>query len=169
MEIRVRTPMGLFSITTYNIRMEALDREDMKKALKGQRLGKLTRLNVKVLRLEIEKKLEPLELTYGVKFQLGRIKFDDISFRSKIEAQLLSPASGESADAIHFKNQCRRYGLQPSDFNKQVTLPRYSKFTGMKGRITGINTRAKKYPILITLEDGRKTKNASHFVKELLK
>ena len=169
MEIRVRTPMGLFSITRYNIRMEALDREDMKKALKGQRLGRLTKEDLRDLRKEINKKLKPLEMTYGIKISLGRsIKFDSVSFRVRLEGTLLSPSGGESADAVHFKSLCWVHGLKPSDFGREITFPAYGKFPGRKGRITGINTRAKKYPILVTLEDGTKIKNAAHFVKGLL-
>lgn len=149
--------------------METLDREDLKKALKGERIGRLTKEHFKTIRKEIADKLKPLEITYGIKFHLGRIRFDDVSFRGRLEGTLLSPSGNDSAEAVQFKNSCLRYGLQPSDYNKTVTLPIYSKFAGKNGRISGINTRAKKYPIIITLSDGTRTKNAVHFVKELLK
>jgi hypothetical protein len=149
--------------------MEALDREDMKKALKGERIGKLTREHFKTIRKEIADKLKPLEITYGIKFNLGRIRFDDVSFRGRLEGTLLSPSGGDSADLVHFKKHCFIYGLKPTDYNKMVTLPAYSRFAGKSGRISGINTRAKKYPIIITLADGTRTKHAAHFVKELLK
>jgi hypothetical protein len=149
--------------------METLDREDLKKALKGERIGRLSKEHFKTIRKEIAEKLKPLEITYGIKFNLGRIRFDEVSFRGKLEGTLLTPSGGDSSDAILFKNKCHYYGLQPSDFGKEVKLPRYSKFPGRRGKISGINTRAKKYPIIITLEDGTQTKNAVHFIKELLK
>lgn len=149
--------------------METLERQDLKKALSGKRISSLTKRDIANLRKEIDQKLESLELTYGIQLRVGNIRYDSVSFRTKLEGKLLSPSGGESADAVQFKNNCFHYGLQPSDFNRKVTLPLRGKFSGKKGKITGINTRSRKYPILVTLDNGQKVKNAASFIKDLLK
>ena len=149
--------------------METLERQDLKKALSGKRIGRLTKRDIANLRKEINQKLESLELTYGVQLRLRNIRYDGVSFRGKLEGELLSPAGGESVEAIHFKENCYRFGLKTEDYNREITLPPHSKFANMKGKITGVNTKAKKYPIIITLSNGSHIKYSYIFIKDLLK
>ena len=130
-----------------------LEREDIKKSLRDNKLNKMDRKTVELLRSEIEGKLEILAKIYGIKLSLGRIHYDDLGFRTQLRAKLQTTELGISAEQLAFERLCWRYKFDKEDYGKEVVFPS-GKFRGVKGRITGFNTRAKRYPIVVTREDG---------------
>lgn len=145
-----------------------IERTDLKKMLKAENISRFDRSNIEEMRKEINRQLAILEKTYGVSIQVGRIRFSDVSFKANLEATLLHPEStaGDSAEEIEFKRACFRVGLKPEHYNQKVKL--HGKFAGLKGRITKINTRAKKYPVVIQLDDGRMVKMTAFGVLQQL-
>jgi hypothetical protein len=148
--------------------METLDRTDIKKALSDNQVKVLDRAKIREIRAEMARKLSVISLTYGVDIRINKIRFDDVSFKATISGTLINTKSGKSAEEVHFGRHCWRWGLDSSDYNREVTFPPQSKFRGKKGRIVGINPRAKTYPVLIQMSDGTMTKNAVSFVKIML-
>lgn len=126
--------------------------------LKAEKISRFNRSNIEEMRDEINRQLAILEKTYGVSIQLGRIRFTDVSFKASLEAKLTNPdsPSGDSTEEIEFKRACYRVGLKPEHYNQKVKLN--GRFAGLTGRITRINTRAKKYPVVVQLDDGRMVK-----------
>jgi hypothetical protein len=90
-----------------------------------------------------------LEITYGISITLGRVKYDGISFRSKIAGKILITEDGLSTDRHKWNSHAHLFGLKNSDFGKEVSI------SGKIGRIVGINTRSKKYPILVKRADDK--------------
>lgn len=136
-----------------------LERDDIKKSLRNSRLTKLDRESVLNLQKEIKEKLDVIGEIYGVKLEVGRIKFDSIGFKASISAQIESfedkflgqQISGEQAAferAVFWL-----VGIDKSNFNEEVVFPG-GKFRGQKGNIVAINKRAKKYPVIIRLKNG---------------
>lgn len=145
-----------------------MERTDLKKALKGQKISELDKASIELLRAEINEKLSVIESTYGVSIKLSRIRYGDISFKASLEAKLLSPDSrlGPSVDEIEFRRLCWKAGLRPEHYNKQVKLS--GKLANMTGRIVRINTRAKRYPVIVQLDDGRMAKMSGPGAREQL-
>jgi hypothetical protein len=148
--------------------MEQLDREDLKKALRGQTIHQFDRKNVRELIKEINKKLEVVELTYGVKIKFGRFRFDGVSFKSRVEGSILSNQDGLSADKIKWDQRCSLVGLKKTDFGKKITFMS-GRFAYKSGTICGINVKAKTYPVLIKMEDGIIIKSSVLSIVRLLK
>lgn len=149
--------------------MDELDRTDIKKALQGNQFRKLDRARIRELRVEMQRKLSTIALTYGIDIKINKIRFDDISFKANISGSVANTLSGKSAEEIQFSRHCWIANLQPNDYNREVTFSGLSRFKGRRGRIVGINPRAKTYPVLIKMDDGTLTKNAVSFVKLILK
>jgi len=148
--------------------MEQLEREDLKKALRGNLIHQFDRKNVREIIKEINKKLEVVELTYGVKIRFGRFRFDGVSFRSKVEGSIISNQDGLSPEKVKWDMNCSLFGLQRSDFGKQITFPT-GRFANLTGTVSGINVKAKKYPILVKLNDGRFIKTSATSIVKLFK
>jgi hypothetical protein len=134
--------------------MEQLDREDLKKALRGQTIHQFDRKNVREIIKEMNNKLQIIEVTYGVKIRMGKFKFDGISFHSKIEGTVMCNHEGVSAEKVRWDAYCDLFGLHKSDFGKQITFPIGSRFASKTGTLNSINVMSKKYPILVKLENG---------------
>lgn len=149
--------------------MESLDREDLKKALRGQTIHQFDHKNVRELIKEINKKLEVIQLTYGVKIKFGKFKFDAVSFKSKIEGTILCDHSGKSAEKVKWDSLCSTINMKSTDWGKQIVFPKDSRFANMTGTLFGINTKARRYPILIKLDDGRLIKTSAVSVAKLIK
>jgi len=64
---------------------------------------------------------------------------------------------------LEFKRHCIRYGLKPEDYGKNFTSA-----TGESITIIGVNTRAKKYPIIAISNNGTSTRFTSEYVRKNL-
>jgi hypothetical protein len=148
--------------------MDTLERDDLKKALKAQYVKKFTKSNLGEIRREIDKKLSILEDTYGIRVKLGKIKFGDVSFRANIIAEVIDTGTGMGAEQITWNRLCSRYGLLPADYGKTIELSSAGKFSGRKGIIFSINTRGKRYPILVKLDNGMVIKNTAISIQKML-
>jgi len=117
------------------------------------KIKNLDKGTVQMLRKAIQQKLDGLGDIYGLDIKLGNIRFDGISFRTKLECHVEEPASGVSFEQEAFNSSCWMYGLKPEDYLKEVTL-NGTKFFGTKAKVTGFNPRAKKYPVQVVTASG---------------
>jgi len=99
---------------------------------------KFNRSKVKQLRNEIATALASVEKKHGVSFDLGRITFTDTDFRGKLTCKSADPDAGRKI----FERDAVRVGVKKEAYGKTFTTS-----SGRTFRITGINTRAKKYPV----------------------
>ena len=108
-------------------------------------MSKLTNIGrpvAKLMRVEITEALEKIGEKYGIAFSLGRITFDDVSFRVTVEAGLTT-TPGEPMMAIDFRKHCHKYGFKASDLGRVFTNTRLERF-----EIVGLKPRNRKYPII---------------------
>ena len=112
------------------------------------------RTNIKALRADIDAALAAVEKQHGVSFKLGNIRFTDNDFRCKLECFSASDNSGNAVnvDKQNFESKAFLVGVKTTSFGKTFTS-RGRKFT-----ITGINTRANKYPIQASTANGKRYK-----------
>jgi hypothetical protein len=117
-----------------------------------------------MLRKAIQKKLDDLGDVYGMTIRLGNIRYDGISFRTKLEAHIDQPASGQSFEKESFDKDCMIFGLKPEDYLKEVRLG-----NGSLGKVYGFNFRAKRYPVLVRTSNGQTFKCSSFVLQQLKK
>ena len=145
-----------------------LERDDLKKALKGKHLHSFNGVNIEELRFEIEAKLEVLEMTYGVKITTGRISWSDINFSCSLKGSVLNDQSGLPAAQANWNRYCRRFNFVPSDYGRKFVFPdgKPKKLAGKVSTICGINPRAKSCHILVMLSDGGTVRCPSEYVRK---
>ena len=96
-----------------------------------------TRAKVKTIRTEIDKALAAVAAKHGVEFSLGTIRFSDTDLRGTLKCVSADKDAGRKM----FERDAFRVGVKKDAYGKTFTS------NGKTFRITGINTRAKKYPI----------------------
>ncbi len=125
-------------------------------------MSKLTTVGrpvAKLMRAEMKEALDIIGEKYGLAFSLGRITFDDVSFRVSVDAGLTT-APGEPMMAIDFRKHCNKHGLIVSDLGRTFTNTKLERF-----KIVGLKPRNRKYPIIGQRGDGKQFKFTSHSVR----
>lgn len=131
------------------------------------------------IRNRLEKRLEGAfdditDENHGdIKVTIGSIRYTrDTTFplTTKIELSTTNTdGSVETTEARNFRKHAVRYGLNPDDLGKTFTHKNHRKGTTDKYKITGLNTRAPKYPISATCEStGESYKFPPDLVKRAL-
>ena len=103
-----------------------------------------TRTETKKMRTEIENALEIIAKKYGYATKVGNIKFGNVIEAKITVSKMASNSHGTYAntpEAQAFLERAERMGLAKDCLNEKYT------FKGETLKITGYNSRAKKYPI----------------------
>jgi len=101
--------------------------------------------NYDEFRKDFKNAINSIEAMYDIKLNLGTIHYDYVGFRVKLEGRFI-PKDGKSIEQVEFEKHCRKFGLSEKDFGQKVLI------NGEVGFVSGINARAKKYPILISVD-----------------
>ena len=115
----------------------------------------ITKASLPRIRNDINAALAAVEAKHNIRFNIGRITYETGSnFRTKLEAVSTADHSGNAInpDKIQFEKNAWRVGVKKDAFGQKFTSGR-KHFT-----ITGINTRAKKYPINAVTASGKRYK-----------
>lgn len=99
----------------------------------------------KAFREEIKEAVSGVEKKFGVEIKFGSITYTDSDFKMKMD---VSNGSIKEAKEVEFSRICTHYGLTQSDFGRSFTNK------GKVYTISGIDTKRRKYPIMMTDEDG---------------
>lgn len=120
----------------------------------------MNRNKVRLLREALFTALIPFGLEQKISVSLGNASFSSSSVEFKVNLnEIASDGLVLSREAVAFKEQAPRYGLMSSD------LGRIFHSRGKSFRITGLNTRAKRYPINAEdISTGKRFKFASETV-----
>jgi hypothetical protein len=115
---------------------------------------KFNKSNLSVIRTDIDFALAAVEKQHGVSFKIGRISYTNNDFRTKLECFSASDDSGNAVniDKQNFETKAFLIGVKKTAFGKTFTS------NGRKFTITGLNTRAKKYPIQASTVGGKRYK-----------
>jgi|LSQX01.1.fsa_nt_gb hypothetical protein len=103
-------------------------------------------------RKRVQESLKAVAEEFDFKIELGDISYTDINFRLPLIVKKRT-VNGMSYEEAEFRELCGLFGLEPTDFNKEIII------NEEKYRIAGINAKSKKFPII--LEKGNKTYKVS--------
>lgn len=98
------------------------------------------------MRKDINDVLRGYGVRENIKFEIGRITYDDNSFRATLKA--FNTAHGRDPLKSEFEKYCYKFNI-PSDW--------YGKIVEIKGihyKVSAIKPRARKYPVLLTPANG---------------
>lgn len=115
----------------------------------------ITKATLPQIRNDIDAALAAVEAKHNIKFNTGRITYEPgVNFRCKLEAVSTADNNGNTVnpEKNNFESKAFLIGVKKTAFGKTFTS-RGRKFT-----ITGLNTRAKKYPIQAETARGQRYK-----------
>jgi hypothetical protein len=123
------------------------------------KLKGIDRAAIKYLRSELTEVFKIFGEKYGLAVSVGRITFDEVSFKASIEAAITEKA-GEPKMAVDFRNLCWKHGMKPEDLGRIFMSGEHSY------EIVGLKPRNRKYPIIAKRRsDGKQFKFAPYSVK----
>ncbi len=102
----------------------------------------------------LDRELNALFAKYGLKVVLRNAGVSglEVKFNIRTEDTQVDPATAERVLRDQYEAKCFRVGLKPEWFGKEMTFPgRPGKY-----RIVGVNTRKKKYPVVLESTTGGK-------------
>jgi hypothetical protein len=115
----------------------------------------ITRATLPQIRNDIDAALAAVEAKHNIKFNTGRITFEPgVNFRCKLEAVSTADSTGKAVnpDKKNFESKAFLVGVKKTSFGKSFRV------RGVNYTITGLNTRAKKYPIKAVRGNGQQYK-----------
>jgi len=98
--------------------------------------------SAKEIRTIMEAAFAKIAESTGVHIALGRISYDPRGFTAKTTGVV--GASKADAQRQSFEKDCYKVGLKSSDFGREIMI------SGTKMAITGVNTRAYRFPVSVT-------------------
>jgi hypothetical protein len=103
------------------------------------------RKNLKLVVSDFQKEIAEVAKKYGISASIGPARFTANNFTCKIDVSTVKNIAdiGMSKFELDFKNMARAYGLDPVWLGSTIEL------NGTQYRITGLNTRRRKKPVII--------------------
>ena len=113
--------------------------------------------SLKDLKKQIEQVLDTFGSNEGIEFEIGKITYTDgyanISLKAYSVHENVGPGNlCTSGKQLEFLNNSAKVGARSDWYNKKVII------NGKDYLVTGINTRARKFPIILTGIDGSSVK-----------
>lgn len=104
---------------------------------------KFTRTNLEGIRKEFDSHMQEFEKKTGVEIKLGKINYQEYSFKANISATLSNKKEDlekkKEAEAKHdFETFAKDFGLEPEDYGKVF------KFKGSTFKVVGFNLNCPK-------------------------
>lgn len=110
----------------------------------------LTKNEVKEIRNTIQEALDKLNAENDFEAKLGNASYslNSISFKMSVST-VADDGTVMTPEADAFKRNAHSFGFEPADLFAEVTLS-----SGKKGKIIGLKTRNRKYPVLVETASG---------------
>lgn len=113
------------------------------------KMTEFNRENLHELRDKVQVALSVIGAEYGIRFEVGNIRFNHTSFRFRTECKINGTSSGVGGDNSReqgwreaFLANCTLYGLKPDHFGKTF------RHGGKSYTICGLKPQSHKYPVL---------------------
>lgn len=116
------------------------------------KITKFGKTGVQAVMEDIMSALEVVEEKYGVKIERGNVSFTDLSFKCPITVSVKDNDEVLAKKKTDFERMAKLYGVSGDGFNVEF------KEGGRTMRVTGFNTRAPKYPIILEDSEGNSYK-----------
>ena len=111
-------------------------------------LTKITRKDVKKLRVEMDEALQAVGEKYGLKLETGNISYNDCGFRAKVTASIIDEDGVDKAAKREWDLYAGQFGLKSEWFGKEFNSQ------GRTFTVVGIKPRARKMPVVAKNGDG---------------
>ena len=129
-------------------------------------LGLNNRTDLKILRDKMNKALATISDEVGISFNVGSMSYenDGTSATIKVGASAIGE-DGKIVDkaAVEFEKYCDLVGLKPDDLGKPVVVG------GKSFVVSGLNMKAKKYPVIARAPSGKSYKLSAAAVRTWLR
>lgn len=130
---------------------------------KTDRITRFDRTTCRLVRERIDAALADLGAELGLDISAGSGSFDAGFYRVKVTCAVKhDDGTVETPEATAFKRLATLYGLKADDLGREFTS------RGKTFKVTGLKTRAKKYPVLATDSEGKTYKFPAARVASLL-
>lgn len=116
------------------------------------KIKKFGKSGVQAVMEDIMSALEVVEEKYGVKIERGNASFNEVSFKCPLTVTVNDNEEVLERKQKDFERLAKLYGVSPDGFNVEFTE------AGRTMRVTGFNTRAPKFPIILEDSDGNSYK-----------
>jgi len=129
-------------------------------------MAQITRTNIAQIRAELEAAMKAIYAKHGVDVTVGRISYNDASFRCKIEGNVRG--AGATASVTPKAAALGKVAalLLGKDFSETKTYKNAS--LGLV-KVTGYNSKAFKYPFIITqVATGKSYRVTQETVKQMV-
>ncbi len=136
-----------------------------------EKITSFNKQNLKALRPEIQAVLDMIKDEYGVKFEIGNIRFSSDEFTCKLTATTENHKSDTGSNIqLTWPLICGEYGLKPEDQGKTFTFVNTNNkhLFGHVFTVKSINLKKKKFPVVCIREDGKSYNFTSQLVVEKL-
>lgn len=113
-------------------------------------------------RNDVKEALKAVAEKYGVEINPTNIKYDDIDFTLTLEVVRLVNGTSDADESL-WSYYYKAYGFEREDYGKTVIVD------NEEFKISGIDSKSKKYPIILTrVKDNKKYGYSIASVKEAL-
>jgi hypothetical protein len=119
---------------------------------KTTKVTKLKKADVQAIMGDIVSALATIEEKYGVKIERGSASYTELSFKCPITVTVNDNDEVLAKKKTDFERMAKLYGVSGDGFNVEF------KEGGKTMRVTGFNTRAPKYPIILEDSEGKSYK-----------
>lgn len=114
------------------------------------------------LREDMAKLLQSYGVQNDINFQIGKISYAQDYANITIKAYVADNANNIDGKKSEFERNARVIGASPDWFGKRACL------NGKWYTVSGINTRARKYPVVLSCEDGTSVKSTIESIRRNL-
>jgi hypothetical protein len=114
------------------------------------------------LREDMTKLLESYGIQHDINFQVGKISYSQDYANIGIKAYVKDNTNNIDGKKSEFERNSRVIGASPDWFGKRAML------NGKWYTVSGINTRARKYPVILSCDDGTSVKSTIESVRRNL-
>lgn len=125
-------------------------------------ITEFNRQNLKTLRADIDEALAAVAEKHGIKLNAGNISFEPLSCKITCTAEVRETSDGMSPEQKRFEEYAPMFGLSADDYGKWVV------FSGDRWKISGIEPKRRKYPIIVENARGTRKLTTVDGVKRLL-
>ena len=124
----------------------------------------LTKAQLEEFRKDIKEQLQIVEMKHGCKIKMGNISYGDFNFTSKIEVEVANDDGIiDTKEARDYKTHCFLFDLNPEWLNQNFS------HQGKEWKVIGLNTRARKQPVIVESDDGNTYKFTTEAVSRSFK
>ena len=127
--------------------------------------NQFTKNEIREFRTQFKEAVKQLEKDFNVDINIGNIRYDAVEFSGKMTVKKTTKdavAYAEDKIKSNFERLAPSYGVNPNWYGKTYISQ------GKTMKVVGINTRARKYPIMLKGSDGKSYKSSPSILRVMM-